>query len=57
MTTRPPHPNRKLSPQQAAIIRQRRALGEKLYSIAVDFGVRITTVSRICRGEIYRTLS
>lgn len=41
----------KLTPEQVAEIRTRRAAGEKLTSIAVDYGVQMQTVSKIARGD------
>ena len=44
---------RKLNPDQVAGIKKRRSAGKSLKSIAADFGVSFSTVSRICRGEYY----
>jgi hypothetical protein len=44
---------RKLNPEQIKNIKKRRSAGERLQSIAADFDVSFSTVSRICRGEIY----
>ena len=44
---------RKLKPEQVASIKKRRSTGESLRSIAADFDVSFSTVSRICRGELY----
>ena len=41
----------KLTAEQVAIIRKRRASGEKLVSIATDFGVTFQTISKIARGN------
>ena len=44
---------RKLNPSQVADIKKRRSAGESLKSIAKDFDVSLSTVSRIYRGESY----
>lgn len=41
----------KLLPDQVTEIRRRRAAGEKLLAIAVDFGIAFQTVSKIARGD------
>lgn len=41
----------KLEPSQIATIRRRRAAGERLISIASDFGISFQEVSKIARGE------
>jgi hypothetical protein len=43
--------NHKLTNEQIKEIRDRRAAGEKLKSIAADFGVYFTTISRIATGS------
>lgn len=53
-----PHGSRngasKLTDEAVAAIRMRRATGERLLSIASDFGVSFKTVSKIARGERWR---
>jgi hypothetical protein len=44
---------RKLNPEQVADIKKRRSTGENLKSIAADFGISFSTVSRICCGQYY----
>jgi hypothetical protein len=44
------HPLAKLSDEQVATIRSRRAGGEKLASIAADYGVSFQHVSALARG-------
>jgi hypothetical protein len=44
---------RKLNSSQVEGIKKRRSAGESLKSIAKDFDVSLSTVSRICRGEVY----
>lgn len=48
------HPSAKLSNKQALEIRQRRAAGEKLSTIARDYGISFQHVSAIARGVVYR---
>lgn len=45
------HPNTKVPVEARAAIRLRRANGEKLASIAADYGVAFQTISAICRRE------
>lgn len=46
--------DRKLDPEQIKDIKKRRSTGESLKSIAANFGVSLSTISRICRGELYQ---
>ncbi len=43
--------NSKLSNEQVTEIRRRRAMGEQLVPIAVDFGVGYKAISKICRNQ------
>jgi hypothetical protein len=52
--TRRPHPNRKLTQQQAEEIRARRKTGELLKVLAADYGVSQTAIIRIASRAIYR---
>lgn len=47
----------KLTEKAVREIRRRRAAGERLKSIAADFGVSDRTVSKIARGERWRSVS
>ena len=42
----------KFSDREIAAMRERRAAGEKLYAIAVDYGASEATIRRICRDVI-----
>ncbi len=49
--------NPKLDASKVQQIRNRRAAGEKLATIAMDFGVTEGAVSRICAGKSWRSIS
>lgn len=46
----------KLTDQQVIEIRRRRAAGEQLVPIANDFGIAMQTVSKIARGDSWRSV-
>ena len=46
--------NRKLSNREVVWLRERRATGELLKDLSVDFGISIRSVSLAARGETYR---
>ncbi len=48
------HGNRKLTNEQIADIRQRRANGETLVAISADFGVAISTIHMITMGKAWK---
>jgi hypothetical protein len=45
------HGRRKLDPEKAAIIRERRAAGESYYRLALDFGVSMGAILNVVRGK------
>lgn len=50
------HPAAKLTESQAQQIRSRRMAGEKLRTIAEDFGISLAVVSKIGRGELWKVV-
>jgi len=46
----------KLTPEQVMEIRRRRAAGEMLADLSVEYGVGATTISNIARGKLWRHL-
>jgi len=47
---------RKLTDEQARRIRHRRAAGETCDSLAEDFDITSQAISKLCRGDTYRTV-
>ena len=48
------HPAAKLTEAGAAEIRERRAMGEKLKTIAEDYGLNLNTVWKVVTGKTWR---
>lgn len=51
------HPNSKLNPADIESIKLLRASGKTLKSIAEEFGIGISQVHRVCKGETWRHLN